>query len=84
MGKALDGKEKRPPRVGRLDTIGSVATEMGKVYRQARKGDLATGDAMRLVQMLSHIRGALEIGEIERRIEDLERSYREAHEYGPA
>ena len=50
----------RKVRVGKLDTIGSVATEMGKIYREARRAELDTLDAVRLVKVLSEIRRGLE------------------------
>ncbi len=65
-------KQKKPVRVGSLRTIGQIASEMGKVYRACRKGDIKTADAMRLVSMLSHIRATVEIGDIELRIQQLE------------
>ena len=59
-------------RIGPLDTIGGVVTELGKVYREARRGVLDIGDATRLTYILRELRCALEAGDIERRIEELE------------
>ena len=59
-------------RIGRLDTVGGVVTELGRVYRQARKGELDVGDATRLAMVLREIRCALEASDIERRIAELE------------
>ena len=56
-------KRKPVPRVGRLDFIGAVVSELGKVYRSARKGDLDCLDAVRLANVLREIRAALEISE---------------------
>ena len=53
-------ERKRKVRVGKLDTIGGVVTEMGKIYRQARRGNLETLDAVRLARVLCEIRRALE------------------------
>ena len=65
--------EKQPrKRIGNLNTIGGVVGEMAKVYREARRGELTTKDAGRFVHMLSQLRAALEAGDIERRIEELE------------
>jgi len=50
----------RKIRVARLDTIGGVVTEMGKVYREARRGNLETLDATRLCSVLAEIRRGLE------------------------
>ena len=64
--------EKAKIRVGRLDTVGGVVTELGRIYRQARRGELDVGDATRLAMVLREIRSALEASDIERRIEELE------------
>ena len=64
--------EKPKLRIGPLDTIGGVVTELGRIYRQARRGELDVGDATRLAMILREIRSALEAGDIERRIEELE------------
>ncbi len=64
--------EKPKIRIGRLDSVGGVVTELGRIYRQARKGELDVGDATRLAMILREIRSALEAGDIERRIQELE------------
>ena len=66
--------EKGKIRIGRLNTVGGVVTELGRVYREARRGDLDIGEATRLTYILREIRCALEAGDIERRIEALETS----------
>lgn len=63
---------KRKPRVGKLDTIGAVVTEMAAVYRVTRRGDMDSLEGSRLVSMLTQIRTAIETGDIEKRIEALE------------
>ena len=63
---------KRKPRIGHLDTVGGVVTELGRIYREARRGELEVGDATRLAMVLREIRCALEASDIERRIEALE------------
>ncbi len=60
------------PRIGRLNTVGGVVTELGRIYRQARRGELDVGDATRLASILREIRCALEASEIERRLDALE------------
>ena len=65
-------KNKRKMRIGPLVTVGGVVTELGKVYRLARRGELDLGDATRLTYILLEIRCALEAGDIERRIDELE------------
>ena len=64
--------EKAKVRIGRLDTVGGVVTELGRVYRQARRGNLDVGDATRFAMILREIRCALEASDIERRLEALE------------
>ena len=60
-------------RIGRrLNTIGGCISEMARVYRHCRRGELDTLDGTRLVNMLREIRVALEMGELERRLEALE------------
>ena len=66
--------KKAKVRIGPLDTVGGVVTELGRVYREARRGDLDIGEATRLAYILREIRCALEAGDIERRIEALEAS----------
>ena len=66
----LEGKRK--PRIGRLDNVGGVITEMSRVYRLAARDELDDKKAARLVGMLAEIRRALELGEMERRIAALE------------
>ena len=59
-------------RIGPLNSVGGVISELGKIYRAARRGELDVGDATRLAMILREIRSALEAGDIERRIEELE------------
>lgn len=64
--------EKRKVRIGRLLTIGQVAAELGRLYRQARRGDVAVADASRLATILVAMRQCLEASELERRIAEME------------
>ena len=59
-------------RIGPLDNVGGIVSELGKVYRQARRGQLDTQDATRLAFILREIRIALESSDIEKRLEVLE------------
>ena len=59
-------------RIGPLITVGSVVTELGRIYRQARRGQLDVGDATKLAFILREIRCALEAADIEKRLEALE------------
>ena len=64
--------EKAKIRIGPLDTVGGVVRELGRIYREARRGELEVGDATRLAMVLREIRCALEASDIEKRIEALE------------
>lgn len=59
-------------RIGPLQTAGNVATELGRVYRQMRRNELDKQDGERLARVLTMLRQALEVGEIEQRLADLE------------
>jgi hypothetical protein len=63
---------KRKVRIGPLTTVGQVAGELGRLYRQARRGDVAVSDASRLATILAAMRTCLEASELERRIADME------------
>ena len=63
---------KRRMRIGRLTTVGQVAAEPGRLYRQARRGDVAVADASRLATILAAMRQCLEASELERRIVEME------------
>ena len=63
---------RRKVRIGPLDTIGHVVVELGRIYRQCRRGDMDSKDATRLASILREIRTALEISDVERRIDALE------------
>ena len=62
----------RKIRIGRLDSVGGIVSELGRIYREARRGELDVGDATRLAMVLREIRCALEVSEFERRIQELE------------
>lgn len=49
-------KQKRGPRVGRLHTVGAVASELGKIYRLARVGTIKPVDLPRYVAALTAMR----------------------------
>ncbi len=68
-------KETRKVRIGPLDTVGHVVTELGRVYRLARRGELEMDEAKSLTYMLREIRCALEAGDVERRLEELEATF---------
>jgi hypothetical protein len=62
----------RKVRIGRLTTVGEVAGELGRLYRQARRGDVPVTDASRLATILGVMRQCLEASELERRIAEME------------
>ena len=68
----------RGMRFGRLDTLAGVLSEMGRLYRAARRDELPAVDASRLAYMLSQIRRAVEGADIERRLAALETAVTEA------
>ncbi len=64
--------EKAKIRIGPLNTVGGVVTELGRIYRLARRSELDMADAKALTYVLREIRCALEASDIERRLEALE------------
>jgi len=56
----------------KLKSIGDVAHELAKLYREARSGRLDVADASRLANMLYILSRILETSELEKRIEALE------------
>ncbi len=64
--------EKEKVRIGPLNTVGGVATELGRIYRLARRSELDMADAKGLTYILREIRCALEARDIERRLDALE------------
>ena len=59
-------------RYARVHTVGHIVSEMGKLYRQARKGEINSADASRLASILALMRQGLEASELERRLMALE------------
>ena len=66
--------EKEKVRIGPLNTVGGVVTELGRIYRLARRSELDMADAKALTYVLREIRCALEASDTERRLEALEES----------
>jgi hypothetical protein len=60
------------PRIGSLRDVDGIRLEMGRVYREARRGSLDTREAGRLVYMLGELRKCYEISVLERRLIALE------------
>ena len=59
-------------RIGPLETVGDVVSELGKLYRRATHGQVPSADAARFAGILGELRRTLETGIIERRLEALE------------
>lgn len=72
----------RPRRI-RLATVGEVADELARVYRETRAGRLDTADASRLTYILSTLGKLREAAEIEQRIAALESTAREIQNSRP-
>jgi hypothetical protein len=59
-------------RLGRLDSVIECCRELAKVYKEARRGQLDTQEAVRLANILVHLRQSLEISTVELRLAALE------------
>ncbi len=64
---------KRKPQIGKLDTVGRVSAELGKVYRAVRRGEIAEDSANLYARILHILRQSLEVSDLERRLEELEK-----------
>ena len=67
--QALTG---RPP-APRLDSAIRVRRELARLYGEARSGALAVGDASKLANVLQILGRMIETGDLEVRLEELER-----------
>jgi hypothetical protein len=68
-----NGKPATSPRVRSLETAADVKREAGRLYRAARRGEVAAADASRLASVLALVLKVVEGAELEARIEALER-----------
>ena len=59
-------------RIGHLDSVGGVVTELGRIYRLARRHEMDMTEVKGLTYVLREIRCALEASDIEQRIAALE------------
>jgi len=64
--------DKQKIRVGRLNSIGNVRHELGRVYRAARREELDSLDASRLAAILKIIADCIRAHDFEERLEALE------------
>jgi hypothetical protein len=63
------------PRVGHLDSLSGILSEMGAVYREMRTGKTPIVDGSRLIYSLKCLRDVIETAALERiesRLEQLE------------
>jgi hypothetical protein len=67
--------ERRAVRIGRLTTILEVASELGRVYRDARHKKIDAAFASRLSGILLAMRACLETAALEQRIAELEAQF---------
>ena len=61
-----------PPRRICLRDMDAIRREMGRVYRDARCGQIESSGAARLVYMLAELRKTYEVSVLERRLAALE------------
>ena len=59
----------------RLATAEDIRKELGRVYRQARRGQIATSEATRLAYLLDCMRKAIETDVLAAQVAELERLY---------
>ena len=62
------------PRVGALEAAANVKREAGKLYRAARRGEVAAADASRLASVLALILKVIEGADLEARVAALEQT----------
>ena len=65
-------RDRGPPRIGALDTLGQVRAEAARLYRAGRRGELPAQDAGRLGTVLALVAKLIEGGELEARMTRLE------------
>ena len=63
----------KPPRIRlKLATAEDVKRELGRIYRQARTGEMDVQDVSRMANVLQIMSRLIETAELERRLERLE------------
>ncbi len=72
-------KTQKKPRIGPLKDQGGIRRELGRVYRDARSGNLEPADASRLAFILKQIRDCVEDRAFEGRIVALEAAQAGGH-----
>ena len=72
--RAAQRKKAAPPRLRcRLRTVDDVRAELARLYREAKAGRRAIGDASRLANMLFILGRMIESSDLERRVLILEK-----------
>ena len=59
-------------RIGHLDTLKGVRGELGRVYRAARRGEIAIDELRAFVYALRELRESVTVSSFEERLERLE------------
>jgi len=59
-------------RVGRLDTLAGVRAELGRVYRESRRGEMHPNIGTKLAFILQALQKSIELEVIEQRLKALE------------
>lgn len=59
-------------RVGKLKTAGQIISELGKIYRLCRRGQLKISDAAQMARILEIMQRCQEASELERRLDAME------------
>ena len=62
----------RGPKIGKLTSVAMCGVEIGRLYRQMRRGELDTIEGVRMTQVLLGMKACLEYSNIEQRILELE------------
>jgi hypothetical protein len=72
-----DEKGIRAVRIGPLRTIGAIASEIARIYRCCRRGEITSQEFYRLCAGLQVLRQCIEAGEIEARLMQIEQQINE-------
>lgn len=73
LARTGPGSELIPmPKIGRLNTFKSVATELRHIYKEARTGRMPAAEACRLAYLLRELGQIMAVTVIESRLERLE------------
>jgi hypothetical protein len=70
---ATAGRNRHP--TPRLSSLEDVRRELARLYREARHGDIPAQVATRLCYLLDRLAALIAVGDLERRIEELERQH---------